>query len=297
MNFMKFRKVTYTFSLIVFIFSIVSIFFLKGFNFGIDFTGGILIQVKFNKSIAVTDIRNALTSEEMGNIIIQRIGKTEENIFIIKSKTKENHAKTMEWIQDKLISTFEKETIQLPFQRSELVGPAVGKDLRKWAYLLIVISLLAILIYISIRFQFKFAIAAIIALIHDVTFTLGIFSFFEKEINIPFIAAILTIIGYSLNDTIVVFDRIRENLKILHGKPFDTLINQSIKTTLNRTIITSLTTLLAVLSLYIWGGTVIHDFAFAFLIGILVGTYSSIFVASPVLYDWLMKNEVKKQNK
>ncbi|MBU1075971.1 MAG: protein translocase subunit SecF [Spirochaetes bacterium] len=286
MNFMKFRKVTYILSLTVFIFSLTSIFFLKGFNFGIDFTGGVLIQVKFYKTVSENQIRDALSSENTGNIVIQRIGQPKENIFIIKSKIISENTETLNWIQENLITHFEKDSIQLPFQKSELVGPAIGKDLRNLAYLLIVISLIAILIYISVRFQFKFAIAAIVALVHDVIFTLGIFSFFEKEINIPIVAAVLTIIGYSLNDTIVVFDRIRENMKIMHGQAFDTIINISIKTTLNRTIITSLTTLLAVLSLYLWGGTVIHDFAFAFLIGILVGTYSSIFVASPVLYDW-----------
>jgi len=283
---MKFRKVTYILSLTVFIFSLTSIFFLKGFNFGIDFTGGVLIQVKFYKTVSENQIRDALSSENTGNIVIQRIGQPKENIFIIKSKIISENTETLNWIQENLITHFEKDSIQLPFQKSELVGPAIGKDLRNLAYLLIVISLIAILIYISVRFQFKFAIAAIVALVHDVIFTLGIFSFFEKEINIPIVAAVLTIIGYSLNDTIVVFDRIRENMKIMHGQAFDTIINISIKTTLNRTIITSLTTLLAVLSLYLWGGTVIHDFAFAFLIGILVGTYSSIFVASPVLYDW-----------
>lgn len=286
MNFMSFRKITYIFSLVIFTFSLTSIFFVKGFNYGIDFTGGILIQVKFLKNVSENDIRDALKSDTMGNIIIQRIGQPHENLFIIKSKIKEKHDITKTWITEKLIEHFEKNNIEFPFQRSELVGPAIGEDLRRLASLLIGISLIAILIYISIRFQFKFAIAAIVALIHDVVITLGVFSFFEKEINIPFVAAILTIIGYSLNDTIVVFDRIRENLKVLHSQPMDVIINQSIRTTLNRTIITSVTTLLAVLSLYIWGGTVIHDFAYAFLIGILAGTYSSIFVASPVLYDW-----------
>ena len=146
------------------------------------------------------------------------------------------------------------------------------------------------MIYITIRFQFKFAVASIIALIHDVTITLGIFSYMDKEINIPIIAAVLFIIGYSLNDTIVVFDRIRENLKLMHGQKFIDIINGSIKTTLNRTVITSVTTLLAAVSLFVWGPAVIHDFAFAFIIGIVAGTYSSIFVASPVLYDWWESN-------
>ena len=324
MDFMKFRKITYIFSLLLLVTSLSYIFVIKGFYFGIDFTGGILIQVKFSKSISEKEIRGALTVGEFGHIIIQRIGQINENLFIIKSKqniyesdlntdsngntnantntiasaiTNTNNMKnvsTIEKIQNNLIEKLGAENVELPFQRSELVGPAIGKDLRNLAFLLVIISLIANLIYISIRFQFKFAVAAIIALVHDVLITAGVFSFLGKEINIPIIAAILTIIGYSLNDTIVVFDRIRENLKLLHGQSYANIINSSIRTTLNRTIITSITTLLAVMSLYVWGGTVIHDFAFAFIIGIIAGTYSSIFVASPILYEWWQKNKDSK---
>ena len=325
MDFMKFRKITYIFSLLLLVTSLSYIFVIKGFYFGIDFTGGILIQVKFNKSISEKEIRGALEVKEFGHIIIQRIGQINENLFIIKSKqniyesdlntdfngntnantntiasaiTNTNNMKnvsTIEKIQNNLIEKLGAENVELPFQRSELVGPAIGKDLRNLAFLLVIISLIANLIYISIRFQFKFAVAAIIALVHDVLITAGVFSFLGKEINIPIIAAILTIIGYSLNDTIVVFDRIRENLKLLHGQSYANIINSSIRTTLNRTIITSITTLLAVMSLYFWGGTVIHDFAFAFIIGIIAGTYSSIFVASPILYEWWQKDKAKRK--
>ena len=320
---MKFRKTTYIISLVLVLTSLSYIFIIKGFYFGIDFTGGILVQVKFNKSISENDIRDALTSEEFGNIIIQRIGQINENLFIIKSKrgeyetnininidantdtnvianviTNTNVGKeisVIDRIQNSLVKKLGSENIQLPFQRSELVGPTIGKDLRNTAFLLVIISLIAILIYISIRFRFRFAVAAIVALVHDVLITAGLFSFLEKEISIPIIAAILTIIGYSLNDTIVVFDRIRENLKLLHGQSHAFIINSSIRATLNRTIITSVTTLLAVVSLYVWGGTIIHDFAFAFIIGIIAGTYSSIFVASPVLYEWWQKEAAKRK--
>jgi len=244
-----------------------------------------------------------------------------ENSFIIKTKITEQQMQTMEnkkekqgsftnnrsaieqtgaeiiteKIRESLLASFGKEKIILPFRKVDTVGPKIGEELRSLAYWLTFLSLLAILIYISIRFQFKFAVASIIALIHDVSITLGVFSYFEKEINIPIIAAVLFIIGYSLNDTIVVFDRIRENLKIMHGKSYWDIINVSISKTLNRTIITSLTTLLAALALFIWGPAVIHDFSFLFIIGIVSGTYSSIFVASPILFDWWRIEESRKK--
>ena len=317
MNFMKFRKVTYIFSIFLLSASLASIFFIKKFNYGIDFTGGLEIQVKFNKHVNENDIREALTSGEFGNIVIQRAGQVYENMFIIKTRKAVESISTeadintniitnvvkatasntniavsptvVDRIENNLINKFGKEAIQLPFQKVDDVGPKIGEELKGLAVKLIIASLIAILIYITIRFQFKFAVAAIIALLHDVIITLGIFSYMEKEINIPIIAAVLFIIGYSLNDTIVVFDRIRENLKTMHGQAFETIINQSIRTTLNRTIITSVTTLMAAGSLFFLGGAVIHDFAFAFIIGIIAGTYSSIFVASPILFQWQRK--------
>jgi preprotein translocase subunit SecF len=171
-------------------------------------------------------------------------------------------------------------------RRAEMVGPQVGKDLRKKGLMAILYAMIGILIYITWRFEFRFALGAIIALIHDVLITLGIFSLLGKEINLPTIAAFLAIIGYSLNDTIIVYDRIRENMGKLARESFVTVINRSINETLSRTIITSATTLLVVLALFIFGGGVIHDFAFALLVGIIVGTYSSIFVASPILISW-----------
>ncbi len=290
MNFLRLRYLAYLISGILIIGSYTA-FFTTGFNYGIDFTGGVLIQVKFNKTVDVEEIRKALSMEKLGTLTIQRIGNTKDNIFIIKSKVKKHANATIELIKKDLLNSFGEDAVDLPFQRSEMVGPAIGKDLRNLAYLLIFISLLAILLYISLRFQFKFAVASIVALVHDVSITLGTFSVLHKEINIPIVAAVLTIIGYSLNDTIVVFDRIRENLKFIKQDSIETIINRSIKTTLSRTVITSITTLLTVLALYFLGGTVIHDFAFAFLIGVVIGTYSSIFVASPVVYEWWIASE------
>ncbi len=296
MNFLKLRYLAYVISGSLLLMSYIS-FFTNGFNYGIDFTGGVLIQVKFNKKVNVKDIRKALKGEKLGTLTIQRIGRENENLFIIKSKIEKKANETINIIRNDLISYFGKDNIQLPFQRSEMVGPTIGADLRKLAYWLIFISLIAILIYISFRFQFKFAMASIVALVHDVSITLGFFSILHKEINIPIVAAVLTIIGYSLNDTIVVFDRIRENLKLMRKEKIETIINVSIRSTLNRTVITSLTTLLTVLSLYFFGGTVIHDFAFAFLIGVIIGTYSSIFVASPIIYEWWMYADKKHHSK
>ncbi len=300
MNFMKFRKVTYMISLFLLSASLVSMFFIKKFNFGIDFTGGLEIQVKFNEHVSESGIRDALTVEEFGSIVVQRAGQVRDSLFIIKARKKADSTSantnamartnaaalsTVDLIEKRLVEKFGNERMQLPFQKVDDVGPRIGDELKNLSYKLIIISLIAILVYVTIRFQFKFAVASIIALVHDVTITLGVFSYLEKEINIPIIAAVLFIIGYSLNDTIVVFDRIRENIKIMHGQAFENIINSSIMTTMNRTIITSVTTLLAAVSLYVWGGAVIHDFALAFIIGIIAGTYSSIFVASPVLFE------------
>jgi len=297
MRFIRFRKIAYLISLSVIVVSLVSIVFKKGFNYGIDFTGGVLVQVKFKERIDIAELRKLLTVEELGNVIIQKIGLTEENQFIIKSKYQKQPEETIKLIKEKLIQHFGEDKIYLPFQRSEVVGPAIGKDLRNLAFLLIFVALIGILIYISIRFKFNFAIASIIALIHDVTITLGVLSMLNKEINIPIVAAILTIIGYSLNDTIVVFDRIRENLKSMRGEALERIIDVSIRTTLNRTVITSITTLLTVTALYIFGGPVIHDFSFTMLVGIIIGTYSSIFVASPVFFEWEMKIAKKRKRR
>ncbi len=297
MRFIKIRKIAYLISSSLILVGLYSMIVKNGFNYGIDFTGGILVQVKFKEKIDASKLRNALSTVELGNMVIQNIGKVEDSSFIIKTKAHSVPAKTIKLIEDKIVSTFGKEKVNLPFERSETVGPAIGKDLRNLAYWLILVSLIGILIYVSIRFKFNFAVASIVALVHDVIITAGVLSILHKEINIPIIAAILTIIGYSLNDTIVVFDRIRENLKLLRDKSLETIIDSSITTTLSRTVITSGTTLLAVISLYMFGGTVIHDFSFTMLIGITVGTYSSIFVASPLYYEWEMSIAKKHGHK
>ena len=193
----------------------------------------------------------------------------------------------MRWIEAKLKEKFGEN--QLEVVRIEKVGPAVGKDLRSKAIKTLLIAMIFMVIYISIRFEFRFAIAAIIALMHDILISLGLIAFFHKEISVPVIAALLTIVGYSINDTIVVFDRIREDRKLMRKATYKEIINTSINQTLSRTLLTSITTLAVVLALYLLGGEVINDFAFVMMVGIIVGTYSSIFIASPILIDWPTK--------
>jgi len=294
MKFIKLRKISYLVSGLLILFSLYSIIFLKGFNYSIDFTGGVLLHMKFNKNITAAELRKVITSEIKGNIVIQNIGLPEDNQFIIKTKYEDEPEKKIEMIKNVVNENFaEKEPVLL---KNETVGPTIGKELRKLAFILIGISLLGILIYISIRFKFNYAVAAVLALIHDVTITSGMLSFYEKEIDIPIIAALLTIIGYSLNDTIVVFDRIREWLVIKKGETLENIIDSAINSTLTRTAMTSLTTLLAVFALFIFGGPVIHNFALTMLVGIIVGTYSSIFVASPIYYDWEMALAKRKKS-
>ncbi|MBN1898239.1 MAG: protein translocase subunit SecF [Spirochaetes bacterium] len=297
MKFIKIRKIAYLISLSLIAVGLFSILYQKGFNYGIDFTGGVLLQVQFKQKVTTSEIRDLLSDASLGNIVIQSIGLAEENQFIIKSKYVENPEEQILLIQDKIKKHFGEDKLILPFPRSEVVGPAIGKDLRNLAFLLLFVALAGILLYISIRFRFNFAVASIVALVHDVLITMGVLSLLHKEINIPIIAALLTIIGYSLNDTIVVFDRIRENMKSMHGVGLEEIMDSSLKTTLSRTVITSLTTLLAVLALYLFGGPVINDFSFTMLVGIIIGTYSSIFVASPVLYEWETHIAAKRKRK
>ncbi|MDD5067589.1 MAG: protein translocase subunit SecF [bacterium] len=293
---MKLRFIAYLFSGTLLFISFFS-FFTKGFNLGIDFTGGVLVQVKFNTAVNIKDLRTALKSESLIGTLIQRIGETKENRFIIKAKGATPDVKVVDFVQEALVKALGQDKIQLPFERTEIVGPTIGKDMRNTAYLLIGISLVAMLIYITFRFTLKYAVGAIIALGHDVFITLGVFSVFQFEVDMTIVAAVLTIIGYSINDTIVVYDRIREFMKIYRGKPLEELIDSSITTTLGRTLVTGLTTLLVCVILFIWGGPVIHYFSLAFIIGIGFGTYSSVYVATALGYDWERLEEAKKHKK
>ncbi len=295
-DFQKVRRVALTASGIAILIGILSLFLHGGPNYSIDFLGGTTIQLRFQKPVSESDIRSALGSINLGTAEVKKMAELggEPEVLIRIKKTEIN-----ETIIEKIKSTFAERFQDNPFEiRSiDAVGPKIGAELRTQAILATLIAMGGILIYISVRFEFLFALAAVLALFHDVLITLSIFSILDREISLSIIAAFLTIVGYSLNDTIVVFDRIRENLKKLRTKGLQEIINTSINQTLSRTIITALTTLFALIVLFIFGGSVIRDFALAMIIGILVGTYSSIYIASPILIEWHARAERLQKKK
>ncbi|MCD6152820.1 MAG: protein translocase subunit SecF [Syntrophobacterales bacterium] len=289
-------KIAFSISLALIIISILSLIIHGGPNLGIDFAGGTLVQIKFQEPTTVNDIRDTLKTINLGNSTIQRFGYRNNNEFLIKTEKSSSGLKGLsDKIGGALAGVYPKEMFEI--RRVEVVGPKVGKDLREKGILAMLIAMIGILIYITWRFEFRYAIGSIIALIHDVIITVGIFSLLDKEFTLPIIAALLTIIGYSLNDTIVVYDRIRENSKSIKRQELEQIVNSSINQTLSRTILTSGTTLLVVGALFFLGGAVIHDFAFALLVGVVVGTYSSVFIASPIVLAWKNTKPSKKKRK
>lgn len=254
-----------------------------GINYGIDFTGGTLVQVQFKEAKPIGQVRAAVSELSLGDTVVQNFGSDRE--FLIRMEKSLGSTEGVgERVAGAMTKTFGKDSFVI--RRTESVGPKVGADLREKALSSILFALLGILVYVSFRFQFRQAVASVIALVHDVVVTLGVFSISGKEFSLPIVAALLTIIGYSLNDTIVVFDRIRENTRLSRRSEFSELINNSVNQTLSRTVLTSGTTLVAVLAFLFLGGEVISDVAFTLVIGIVVGTYSSIYVASPLLLAW-----------
>jgi preprotein translocase subunit SecF len=247
--------------------------------YGIDFAGGTLVQLKFTEQPDIGRIRQALDERGMGAAIIQSLG--EEKIAVRVKSEIGQQGTVSDDIHGALVADFGEDGVSV--ELVEMVGPQVGADLRRKGMLSIVYAMMGILVYITLRFQFRFALGAIAALVHDVLFTIGVFSVFGKEFTLPVVAALLTIIGYSLNDTIVVYDRIRENMRRSPKDNLAGVVNNSINQTLSRTVLTSGTTLFVVMCLFFFGGEVIHDFSFALLVGVLVGTYSSIYIASPIL--------------
>ncbi|MCD6374536.1 MAG: protein translocase subunit SecF [Caldisericaceae bacterium] len=283
-QFIKVRKLAYVFSLSLIAISIISLILHGGPRYNIDFTGGTLVQLKFEKPIEIQKVRSAISIHGFGDAEIKHFGAPNEVVIRVGVSESDEEVAT---VIEKLISDQIKDNPYV-VERVEKVGPKIGHELVLDAIKAILWSMILILIYVMWRFEFKYSIGAIVALAHDVTITLGIFSVFNIEISAPIIAALLTIVGYSLNDTIVVYDRIRENLRTIKrgDKQLPNIINRSINETLSRTIVTSGTTLLVVIVLYFFGGEVLRTFAFALIVGIGVGTYSSIFVASPILVDW-----------
>jgi preprotein translocase SecF subunit len=276
------RKVAFIISALLIGIGLISLIAHGGPTFSIDFAGGTLLQIQFQRDLSVHEIRASLDKIGWGDAEIQKFAQGRE--FLIRVKKQEVGTTVGDEIKNAFANDFPDNTFEV--RREEKVGPKIGEELKGKAVWAILYAMLGILIYISWRFEFKFAVGAIAALFHDVLITVGIFSLLNKEISLAIVAALLTIVGYSLNDTIVVFDRIREDLAIMRGKGYGDIINASINQTLSRTIITSLTTLVVVFCLFLLGGEVIRDFAFALMIGVIVGTYSSIFVASPVLLEW-----------
>lgn len=260
-------------------------------NLGIDFAGGAAIQVRFNEYVPLQEIRQALTQGGIADFDLQDL--ITENKVLVKTK---KGGETLGDFSEKIVSILSQRFSENKFtvDSATEIGPKVGARLRKNALLAIIAAVIGILIYIWWRFQFRFGIGATIATFHDVLAVLGVFYILNREINLIVVSALLMIAGYSLTDTVVVFDRIRENMKKMHKESAYTTINQSINEVLSRTIITSLTTLFAASALFLFGGEVIHDFALAIMLGIIIGTYSSIFVASPIVLMWEKKPFVKK---
>jgi len=278
------RKIAFIISSVMLLTSLGALA-VKGLNFGIDFTGGTLVEVKFDQAPSIADVRSAISPKGYGNAVIQEFGSPEEILIRVQNKDNEDSSTISDAILDSLGEQFGADAIEM--RRVEFVGPQVGEELTRAGIMAVLVAMLAILVYVTFRFEFRFALGADAALLHDITIIIGLFALTGKEFSLPVIAALLTVIGYSLNDTIVVFDRIRENFEAnrKRKKPHDetSVVNNSINQTLSRTIMTSLTTLLVVFALFFLGGEVIHDFAFALIAGIFVGTYSSIYVASPVM--------------
>ncbi len=293
LNFYKYYKKFNFVSLIFIIFSIFMLIF-NGLNLGVDFKGGTLIEIRTqDRNINISQIRNSFLNMNLGDVTVKKFGN--DNDFLIKIEIMDSNNDSF------IASIHEKLSLDLNsdvnFRRVEKVGPKVSNELLKDGLLAITLSLAAMLFYIWVRFEWQFSLAAISAIIHDVLITMGIFSFLSYEINLSIVAAVLTIVGYSMNDTVVIFDRIRENLKKYTKTPIAEISNTSTNETLSRTLITSVTTLLALFSIYFFGGAILKGFSFAMILGVIVGTYSSIFVATPILnYTKVSSKSVLKED-
>ena len=278
-NFSKFFKLANIFSALAIIISITFLF-IKGLNYGVDFKGGTLLEIRISdNNIKIQDIRSSLRTADLGDVSVKRFGQ--EGDFLVKFEKNSN--KNEKFISELKTYISGKIGSDINFRRVESVGPKVSSELLKQGITAIALSLAAMLFYIWVRFEWQFSLGSIIALFHDVIITLGIFSILSLEVNLSIVAAVLTIVGYSMNDTVVIYDRIRENLLKYSKINTNEIANISVNETLSRTVITSLTTLLALGSIFILGGEILKGFSFAMILGVIIGTYSSIFVASPVL--------------
>ena len=289
-NFLKVKNIATILSILAIIFSLFFLIY-KNLNFGIDFKGGTLIEIKKDENLSIAEIRNQLSELNIGDIQIQTFGS--DNIILIRIENSTNLDANADMSSIELIrSSLGNDVI---IQRTEIVGPKVSSELIQKGIIAIIIAVFLMLFYIWIRFEWQFSIGAVTALIHDVMITMGIFSFLQIEFNLSIIAALLTIIGYSMNDTVVVYDRIRENLRKYKQMNIFDLINQSLNETMSRTLLTSVTTLLALFSLYFLGGEVLKGFTLAMIIGVFIGTYSSVFIASQIILYLNVKRDWSKK--
>jgi preprotein translocase subunit SecF len=275
-DFIKNRKIAFTISAVIILIGLISIIF-QGFNFGIDFSGGTLLQLRFDKSVSTAEIRKVLVEFNLSQSTIQNLS---ENEFIIRTENIDTERRK------EILSVLKEKLANPEVLRMETVGPIMGEALKRSFLYALIFAFIGIIIYVTVRFEFKFSVVSVLALFHDCLIVLGIYSLLRKEISIQIIAAILTIIGYSVNDTIITLDRLRENLKFKTRETFENLINLSINQTLTRTVFTTLTTIFPIVTLYFFGGAILSDFALALLLGMVVGTYSSIFISSPLLIEW-----------
>jgi preprotein translocase subunit SecF len=282
-NFLKYKKSFMFISLIFFVLSIF-LFYVKGLNLGVDFKGGTVIEMKFDQPNNSEEIRKSLLKIDLGDVKVKEFGSNKEFLATIEQKGKNND------FVNSIKNQLEKDlNIKIDFRRVEVVGSKVSKELTIDGIYSVIIALTLMLIYIWFRFEWQFSLGSIIALVHDVIITIGVFSLIGYEFNLSIVAAILTIVGYSMNDTVIIYDRIREFLRKDDKQDIINLINDSINSTLSRTLKTSGTTLLALISIYFFGGEILKGFSFALIWGIIIGTYSSIFIASPILIYFNVK--------
>ena len=279
LNFNKFIKQFNFFSITLIVISIFLLLF-KGLNYGVDFKGGTLIELRTkDQQITISQLRESFLKMDLGDVTVKKFGK--ESDYLIQFEKKNNtNSNFINEIKENLAKSI---GTGFDFRRVENVGPKISSELLKSGIIAIGLSLFAMLLYIWIRFEWQFSLGAILAVFHDVVLTLGVFSLFSLEINLSIVAAVLTIVGYSMNDTVVIFDRVRENLKKFSSVSIFDITNRSINETLSRTIITSITTLLALISIFIFGGEILKGFSLAMILGVLFGTYSSIYIANPIL--------------
>ena len=289
LNFLGLRKGAMVLSVFLMIASI-ALFFVKSLNYGIDFKGGLAIEIGMERPVPISDVRKTVSGLGLGDVSVQAYGSETEALIRVERQPGDGDAQRA--AMDVVKAALVKELGDVSFRQENIIGPKVSGELKQDGAISITIAVLAVLIYIWLRFEWQFGLGAVVALVHDVVLTIGFFSITQLEFNLSIIAALLTIVGYSLNDTVVVYDRVRENIRKFRKMPMEDLLNLSLNNTLSRTVMTSVTTLLALISLFVFGGAVIQGFTAAMIWGVVIGTYSSIFIASPVLLMFDIKRDV-----